>query len=367
MIENLRQSLRVRENKRVLWHIRNSELIGYGRVRNLSTSGMLLELTSPIRLAAESLFSFDASLRPDNFIPDAGRLVWQKKKRFSRNRYLCGVQFSGVPAEVLSRLRQRVQGRINDSVRARRLGDLVGTPLMVAFVALASYAAYLSGSVYKDFYLSNQNMSVLAGQQAALTRAYQGFYAATALQLEGVTQELDQTTYLYQESQRMLGSASRELEALKALLAQTEAMLTLAQTENIQLKKDQDAVAQLQAKDARLTDELALAKNELEKYSADIADIQAGRKLIGLYHGQIKAVKAQIKDIKRGARRTRIAALRERDKVKTLLGNNGFIIRDGQMVQVDMEQYQQAQNVNALPVAPSAAFPKVKVDVTLFQ
>ena len=68
MIENSRQNLRVRENKRVLWHIKNSEMIGYGRVRNISASGMLLELTSPIRLAVESLFSFDASLRPDNFI-----------------------------------------------------------------------------------------------------------------------------------------------------------------------------------------------------------------------------------------------------------------------------------------------------------
>ncbi len=367
MIENLRQSLRVQENKRVLWHIRNSELIGYGRVRNLSTSGMLLELTSPIRLAAESIFSFDASLRPDNFIPDTGRLVWQKKKRFSRNKYLCGIEFSGIPADILTQLRQRVQDRIHDSVRVRRLSDIVGAPLLVAFVVLAGYAAYLSGNIYKDLYVSNQNMSVLAGQQAALTRVYQGFYAQTALQLEGVTQELDQTTYLYQESQRMLGAASRELEAVKALLAQTESMLTLAQAENIQFKKDQEAVSRLQAKDATLTDELARAKSELDKYAADIAGIQEGKKLIGLYHDQIKAVKAQITDIKRGARRTRIAALRERDKVKTLLGNNGYIIKDGQMVKVNMEQYQQAQNVNALPVAPSSAFPRVKVDVTLFQ
>lgn len=367
MIENLRQNLRVRENKRVLWHVKNSELIGYGRVCNISASGMLLELTSPIRLAAESLFSFDASLRPDNFIPDAGRLVWQKKKRFSRNRYLCGVQFAGVPVDGLSRLRQRVQDRIHDSVRARRLGDLVGTPLMVAFVALAGYAAYLSGNIYKDLYISNQNMSVLAGQQASLTRVYQGLYAETALQLEDVTQELDQTTYLYQQSQRMLGYASRELAAVKALLAQTEDMLALAQTENIQFKKGQEAVALLRAKDVRLTDELALAKSELDKYAADVSGIQEGKKLISLYHDQIRAVKAQIKDIRRGARRTRIAALRERDAVKMRLGNNGYIVKDGQMVKVDMEQYQQVQNVNALPAASASALPKVKVDVTLFQ
>jgi hypothetical protein len=367
MIENLRQSLRVRENKRVLWHVRNTELIGYGRVRDISTSGMLLELTSPIRLAAESLFSFDSSLRPDNFIPNAGRLAWQKKKRFARNTYLCGIQFSGVSGEILSRLRQRVMIRVNDSVRVRRLSDIVGAPLMVAFVVLAGYAAYLSGHIYKDLYLSNQNMFVLAGEQAALTRVYQRFYAETAFQLEGMAQELDTTTYLYQESQRMLGAASRELEAVKALLVQTEAMLTFAQRENIQIKKNQETVLQLQARDGHLTDELARAKNELDKYSADISGIQEGKRLIDLYHEQIKAVKAQIRDIKGGARRTRIAALRERDKVKMLIGNNGYMIKDGQMVKVDMEQYQQAQNLNALPVASPSAPPRVKVDVTVFQ
>lgn len=367
MIENLRQNLRVRENKRVLWHVRNTELIGYGRVRDISTSGMLLELTSPIRLAAESIFSFDSSLRPDNFIPDAGRLAWQKKKPFARNKYLCGIQFSGVSGEIFSRLRQRVKNQINDSVRGRRLRDVVGMPLMAAFVVLAGYAAYLSGHIYNDLYHSNQNMFVLAGQQAALIRVYQRYYAETALQLEGMVQELDTTTYLYQESQRMLGAASRELEAVKALLVQTEAMLTLAQRENIQIKKDQETVLQLQARDVRLTDDLARAKGELDKYSAGIFGIQEGKRLIGLYHDQIKAVKAQIKDIKRGARYTRIAALRERDKVKMLIGNNGYMIKDGRMMKIDMEQYQQAKDLNALPVASPSAPPRVKVDVTVFQ
>ena len=77
-----RRHVRVKENTRLLWHVRESGLVGHGRIRNLSASGMLVELTSVNAFPDQSIFSFDSNLNDANYIPDTGQLVWRKKNVF---------------------------------------------------------------------------------------------------------------------------------------------------------------------------------------------------------------------------------------------------------------------------------------------
>lgn len=71
----------------------------------------------------------------------------------------------------------------------------------------------------------------------------------------------------------------------------------------------------------------------------------------------------QLKDKERAAR---VAAQTEIDHQKQLLGNNGFFVREGQIVQVNEDLYRRI-DANKSPASVAAqANRKVEIDVTFF-
>ncbi len=362
-----RKNSRSRENKRVLWRIEDSDARGHGQVCDLSTSGMLLEITSPIQPVEQSLFAFEPGPQEDGLIPSSGRLAWHMKKRYFRNRYLCGIRFTDTPQATSARLSpvsRKGARRLAGTDQSKKSFNLF---LFVVVAGLTGYMLYLNYEIYRDVVQFYDQMFRISAQQAAMTKNYQRLYRETNLKLHDVTQQLDTTVRLYGESQAMLTAAARELNVIKTVLSETETMLSLAYKENLQLKQDMESGKALRTRDVRLTDEIKVFQNQLTDYAGDFRTIQEGDALIDSYRHKIRDVRSRIRQIRREAWGARVAALQERDRVRLMLGNNGYFFKDGQIVRVDMEQYQ-AASVDSPSAAASPSEPrKARIDVTVFQ
>lgn len=342
-----RRDVRVAENTRVLWHIPKNGLVGQGRVRNISNSGMLVEMACEETFPEQSNFSFDSNLNAANYIPEEAKLIWRKKKRFSDNQYLCGVQFGELPENISSRLNIRVEEGVRKLVRSWKAQRALRYSLSAITVALLGYSLWLGGSIYKDISETNERLLVAFSQQAELTREYQALYADTTRRLADATIELNQLAALYQESQQTLAANRQELAVLQSVLAQTEGLL----------EKSQSGAPVVQQQAAASVVDPAL----LRQTPPDIFEIGQGQRLIALYKENIAQVRAQIRQIKREDRMVRIAALRERDRIKLMHGNGGYLTKSGQLVKVDEARY------NAAAMEPGQAASRVRVDVTVFQ
>ncbi|OGX39502.1 MAG: hypothetical protein A3G91_05040 [Omnitrophica WOR_2 bacterium RIFCSPLOWO2_12_FULL_50_9] len=362
-----RKDVRVRENKRISWRVKDSELLGYGRVRDISTSGMLLEINSPVNPTDQSIFTFDANLQNAGFIPSSGRLIWHMKKRYFKNQYLCGIQFADTPEAIVAKLSHRTRKGTSRLASADKFKRDLNTFLTIVVTVLTGYMLYLSYALYRDLVRSYDQLFRISVQQAAMIRNYQRRYQETSLRLAGVSRQLGATTRLYQESRAMLTAAAKELSVIKTVLSETETMLSLAYQENLQLKQEMESVPALRTKDVHLTNEIKVFQNQLTDYAGDVHSIQEGNALVDFYHQKIRDVRSRIRQIKRETWTARIAAFQERDRIRLMLGNNGYFFRDGQIVRVDREQYQAASGYIPSAAASPPASRKAKVDVTIFQ
>ncbi len=344
-----RRHVRVSESARFLWHVRQNGLVGQGRVRNISASGMQVELDSADPLPDQSIFSFDFNLNDTNYMPDTGRLVWRRKKTFSNDKYFCGFEFTDISGNVAARLNKRIAGGVRRLVLAWRAKKVTGFILASITIALVGYAAWLVGAIYQDVSRSNQTLLANANQQADLTREYQRLYADTTRRLADVTLELNQTTALYQQVQDQLATTQQELSATKSALTETQALLAQAKSVTIPPPSSPMESAQI-----------ALPADAVHS-------ISDGKNLLASYRDRIREVTLQINQIKYKNQLAKISALAERDRLRLLYGNQGYFIKSGQAVQVDPRQYQ-AENFNTL--APGKSFhpdSKVRVNVTVFQ
>ncbi len=363
MIHEARQNLRVRENSPILYGVEGAERMSQGRICDISASGLRMEMHAPSFLADRSTLSIGSEDGGMDFIPGFGQLIWQRRRRFHKNRYLCGIKFVDTPEETSTKLRQRIQDHINRSISIRRISRVTGAVVLLAAAALTGYALWLIGMVYQGISSSNQQMLRSVDQQAVLTRNYQGLYQETNQKLLATTMELNQTNALYQESRQMLQAASAELRSVKAILTQTETMLAFAQRENLQFKQEIQTASQLKDKDAHLADKVDGLQGQLDDFVHNrVKDVEAGRTWISFYHSRIKVVQSEIRQIKAKVRSARIAALRQRDRIRIMIGNNGYLTKNGQIVQVDRKRYE-AMDLNPIPHVNQ----NVKVNVTVFQ
>lgn len=388
-----RNNLRVKEKRNIFWRVNDGDIKGKGQIRNISTTGMLLETNSNFIPTDGCRFSFDTSLGHDNFIPQNGKLVWHKKKTFSKNKYLCGIRFVEPGEYVLTKLRVRVQKGIKKIATTRRLKRATNALLILIMLTMTAYISWEANSIYQDLRVTNDRMLDNSQQQAFITQSYATRLDSTQMQLTSVTEELEATKILYQESQGILGEVRVDLELTKAvlsdteqLLEQTKADLRRSQTELATAKSDmadmQSKVSDIQsnasvsqatkeemfARIASIENERAKAKTEFENTialleeknkqltaqmeqfqgqlsfvaAANIQSSQEGESLLARYKLEINNVKEKLNHFRQEAKEIREDALKERDRIQLALGNQGYFMREGKTVQVDLEKYKNA-------------------------
>lgn len=329
LLKDEREDLRIKENGRIPWQIKYKQRAGNAKIRNISVSGMMIETNSAFNQKDECILSFDSDPEAGIYIPQVGRLVWHRKKRFSRNRYLCGIKFMEADEQVLKRMRSRVQKGVEQFVREKKVTTIAGTTLSVAVISAIGLLVWFGTGIYQDVTTANQRMLSAASEQIVLSQTYGNLYRASEGRLSEATQKLNIANQLIQEDKVAISLFSEELEATKALLNQTETMLIQANDRNVAVTNE---LAALKGQVSGATDARVLIPN------ANIETVEDARVLMADYRLKIRSLKGEIKRIREQERLDHIASMERFDDQKLMLGNNGFLVKDGEEIAAD-EQY----------------------------
>ncbi len=358
MFQEARSNLRIKEHLDVTWRVQDSDLESPGRIFNISTSGLLLEAKQKFSPLPGNIFKINSFLHgKDNFLPHEGRLVWSQK--INQDRVLCGLEFVEPDETVISKLRERIQRKIMESTNNRKIKSLAGTALFVIMLGMIIFIVNQQNSVFLSMEEANQMMMSAADRQAGLTRNYMVLYHQTVDTLASITKELDSTKNILAQTQDFLTQAKKEnadlqnqialLNAPGNIVAQNQGQTSQAQNE---LEKQ---VALLNEKNAQFASELAQLKDQMRSFEGDIKSLDEGKAMITLFHSRVKLVKTKMVYLKREAQFARISAQKERDRLLSLKGNKGFLVRNGEAFREDRT------------AQPASGDKKVNIDVSFVE
>jgi chromosome segregation ATPase len=251
-----------------------------------------------------------------------------------------------VAESVLNQQEQNVETK-NSEIKSKRNFHIVkrvaGIVLSLIMIGLAVFVYKLFSENTEVLNQSNELALTSGVGQASNYRSYVALYKDTKQQLIETTKKLEDVT-------QQLNQVTAELNTTKSLLIQTQTMLAQAQSENNKLKEELQSIDGLQSEDAiqniseleariktlkdrnnQATNELDDLKNQLKMFQADFSTKEEGRSLISLFQNKIKLVKGRMKALEKETYFAKIAALKERDRVALLNGNNGYIIQNGEL------------------------------------
>ena len=336
LLKDDRKDLRIPERGRIPWKIKYKKREGVAKIHNISVSGMLIETDTPFDQKDECILSFNSDQDMGMYIPQIGRLVWSKKKKFSRKKYLCGIKFLEADEDVLIKMRAKVQRGVDQFVRNHQVVSKVGGALAVVIVALIGTLVWFGAGIYNDITATNQRVLSLSGQQTALSQDYRNLYRTNEAKLSQVTEKLHIADQLIQEDKAAIALFSQELEATKALLNQTETMLIQANDRNIELN------SQLQLSGGQQSVVASTGNSPTSVVGEEnIATIADARSLMSTYRAKIRTVKGEMKRLKSEERSRLVSAMTQMEDQRLLIGNNGYFVKSGQVVEVDEAKYQE--------------------------
>jgi hypothetical protein len=109
--EEYRRHARITQDIPVRWRIDNTERSGDGVIRDISVSGILIELDTFFTPDKNSIFVIQPVNPQDEFfMPTLARLVWAKPLRKEVGKYFCGMEFVRPSESVLAQLSARIEG-----------------------------------------------------------------------------------------------------------------------------------------------------------------------------------------------------------------------------------------------------------------
>ena len=210
--------------------------------------------------------------------------------------------------KIVANLRERIQNGITKVANARRTRSVIGSLLLASAVILAGFAIKQSLENYQSLSASQALMSETMDQQTALSRLY-----------------------------------AQELAATKTVLADTRDLLAKAQAENVNLSalvqelnqkntEFQARMADLEQKNIDLNGQLTVIQDRLRLLEGDVRTMEEGKAVIQSYKQNLRKVKIKISEFQQEAHFAKVAAQKERDRIETMLGNNGYMVKGGKAV-----------------------------------
>ena len=360
LLKDDRKDLRIKDNTQVPWQIKYKQRHGLAKIRNISAGGMLIETDRAFDLKDECIFSFDSDQGESTYIPQVGRLVWHTRKKFSRNKYLCGIKFVEADEKVLQRMRLRVASGVRQFVKERRITAVAGLALCAVFVGLIGYIIVFSTIIYNDIIKANEESISSSNRQALLSQSVLNLYRGNEIKLADASEKLVIASRLIQEDKAAINLFSQELEATKALLAQTETMLIEANDRNVAIAAQLQAY-QGNAPAAQQQPQRVAVGQSLGDGSIDT--IEEASSLLAEYKVQVTSIKSEMRRLLQEERAARDATISLIENQRLQLGNNGFITRDGERVCVDDAQFRSLTIGNLPNIGKTQAKPDVAIDI----
>ena len=246
-----------------------------------------------------------------------------------------------------------------ESTNNRKIKTLVGAGLFIVMLGMLIFVVNQQNLVYQSMEEANQMMMSASDGQASLTRNYMALYHQASDALAKVTQELDATKTVLTQTQDLLAQAKKENADLQNQMALLNAQGNTVLQNQIQTSQTQSElekqVALLNEKNFQFAGELSQLKEQMRSFEGDVKSIDEGKSMIALFKNRLKLVKTKITYLKREAQFAQIAAQKERDRLLTLKGNKGFLLKDGQA----LKEEKTAQ--------PPSGDKKVNIDVSFVE
>jgi len=252
-----------------------------------------------------------------------------------------------VAETVLNPQESKIETGVDPQRPNHYLKRVVGIILSLVMIALTGYVLHLQNQNNKIL-TQSADLALIASDRATNNyRTYVGRYKETKI-------ELDETTRKLEEVNRQLDQVTTELATTKGMLTQTQGMLVAAQEDNSKLKQElqglddlrntenvqnldelQARIKSLKDRDSQVSLQLADLKNQLRAFDAEFSSPEEGQSLIILFQSKIHLVKTRMHYLKQEAFYAKVAAQKEKDRLATLKGNSGFVLRDGHLQNPD--------------------------------
>lgn len=107
-----RRHSRVKESISVRWSTGFLGNHGQGTIRNISLSGLLLEVDEHFRPSEDGLYRLDiVDPQLAQTVPNEVKLVWFNRMKTDKLRKFCGMKFTNIQGPSLTRLAQHLEQR----------------------------------------------------------------------------------------------------------------------------------------------------------------------------------------------------------------------------------------------------------------
>jgi len=180
---------------------------------------------------------------------------------------------------------------------------------------------------------------------AALMGTWFWLYWQLSLNYQIVTQSNSISESLLEDQALLARAKAKEVALVRENLRESEFLLSKLQVENEKLRKKIDLLGQvsdlratidrLKEKNVMLINHIASVKETDPNFDETVKTIEDGQSLLGKYKGYIREVKQRIRNFRKKEQEQKIAIQKEQDRIESMLGNNGYLVRNGENISTE--------------------------------
>ena len=204
--------------------------------------------------------------------------------------------------------------------------------------ALAAILAVASLVIFFLNYRTLEQTTISAEKNAVAEarnfRYYVNEFKVTKVALDDANQKIVDLTRELEAANMVLTQTRDELASVQQLNDQFKASIATLEHYKVNAAKKGEAlegmISSFKKKNRELDHELQGVRKELAEFQPNINDVDEGRIKIKRFKDHIIMVKQNMSLLREKADEARVAAQQERDRLESLYGNGGFLVKNGQ-------------------------------------
>ncbi len=346
-----RKNFRVRDRVPIKWAAASGGS-GAGRVRDISTSGALIETDTSHPIVDGTVISLKQQVDDQGeFLPTQAKVVWSKPRGFLKRGVVVGVEFTDSPDSQTDLLKERIEKKMKTLRAVNRALGIIAVILFIIMFALIGVLLFQRSVISRTVVTSNAIMLSASEKQAKLYQDLLGQFRAlqsvyVKLQIEYVTTKgvLAQTEGLLAEANRQYAQAQNEISNLRNSLAAAKigtlsdniAALT-AQRDSLRddLRSLQEEIRLVAAENPQeFQEQTALYESRADAIDLKMQNLKYDTLLAKIKDQQNEIVvsKKRIRDLKVEAALVKRETQQKKNEIALAQGNHGFVTKDGKAV-----------------------------------
>lgn len=211
--------------------------------------------------------------------------------------------------------------------------SLINKLLVIAAVGLAIFSFWLLIANYRTLLEINRLNEQSAVKSSRNFLFYFNENKTLSAKVKSMAEELD-------EARQELVNISGELSFIQGVNNDLkDGIAALERYKSAAVAKGEALESMINAfrrKNKEIESELKSVRQELAQLQPDIADLDEGRSKVLLFKDRIRGVRKNMSVLRHKAAQVRVNAQKERDRLESLYGNGGYMVKNGENVSVNV-------------------------------